>query len=120
MKQEYFRGAVALTYFVENCLDLPYQYLRNEGISKVLFLLFPKIKQFTCDKMFCSDGYISLKPVQIYFYSKKKHAYLKPNKSEMETNFRAETNLKNTVTNTALQSRSNVRQCILECKYPSF
>ena len=29
LKQKDFCGAVALTYFIENCLDLPQQYLRN-------------------------------------------------------------------------------------------
>ena len=50
LKQEDFCGTIALTYFVENCLDLPRQYLRNEDISKVLVILFPNINQFTCQK----------------------------------------------------------------------
>ena len=29
LKQKDFCGAIVLTYFVENCLDLPQQYLRN-------------------------------------------------------------------------------------------
>ena len=37
---------------LNNCLDLPYQYLRNKDIYKVLTSLFPKINQFTCDKRF--------------------------------------------------------------------
>ena len=44
---------MALTYFLENCLDFPEQYLRDKDISKiVLVILFPKISQFTCDKIF--------------------------------------------------------------------
>ena len=50
--QKDFCGAIALTYFVENCLDLPQQYLRNEDISKVLVILFRKINTFSCDKRF--------------------------------------------------------------------
>ena len=42
VNQEDFWGATALTYFVENCLDLPERYLRNEDISKVLAILFQK------------------------------------------------------------------------------
>ena len=34
LKKEDFCGAIALTYFVQNCSDLPPQYLRNEDISK--------------------------------------------------------------------------------------
>ena len=29
LKQKDFYEAIAVTYFVENCLDLPQQYLRN-------------------------------------------------------------------------------------------
>ena len=29
LKQKDFCGAIVLTYFVENCLDLPQQYLRT-------------------------------------------------------------------------------------------
>ena len=47
LKQEDFCGAITLTYFVEN-----WRYLRNEDISKVLVILFPKINQFTGDKRF--------------------------------------------------------------------
>ena len=50
-------------------------------MSKVLAILFPKINQFTCDKIFVifdvSDGYISLKAVQIYFYIQTKICILK-------------------------------------------
>ena len=35
MKQEDFFVAIALTFFVENCLDLLQRYLRNEEIFKV-------------------------------------------------------------------------------------
>ena len=52
LKEEDFCGAIALTYFVENSLDLPQQYLRNEVISKGLVNLLPKVNQFTCDKRF--------------------------------------------------------------------
>ena len=52
LKQDDFCGAIALTYFVQNSLDLAQQYLRNEDISKVLVNLLPKINQFTCDKRF--------------------------------------------------------------------
>ena len=47
LKQDDFCGAIALIYFVENSLDLPQQYLRNEVISKGLVNLLPKINQFT-------------------------------------------------------------------------
>ena len=47
LKQEDFYWAITLTYFVENC-----RYLRNEDISKVLVILFPKINQFAYDKRF--------------------------------------------------------------------
>ena len=60
MKQEDFCGAMAQTYFVENYLDLPYQCLRNEDISKVLVILFPKINQFTCDKTFLTFAQMGL------------------------------------------------------------
>ena len=43
LKQEDFCGAIAITYFVENCLDLPSQNLRIEDFSKILVILFPKI-----------------------------------------------------------------------------
>ena len=36
VKLQYFCGAIALIYLVENCLDLPNQYLSKEDISKVL------------------------------------------------------------------------------------
>ena len=52
MKQEDFFVAIAFTFFVENCLDLPQWYSRNVDISKVLVIFFPKINQFTCDKIF--------------------------------------------------------------------
>ena len=52
LKQEDFCGAIALTYFVEKCLDLLQRYLKNEDISKVLVVLFTKINQLTCDKRF--------------------------------------------------------------------
>ena len=68
LKQEDFWVAIALFYFAENCLDLPQRYLRNEDISKVLAMLFPKINQFTCDKMFITFAqmvFILKKPVQI-------------------------------------------------------
>ena len=52
MKQEDFFVAIAFTFFVENCLDLTQWYLRNVDISKVLVIFFPKINQFTCDKIF--------------------------------------------------------------------
>ena len=52
MKQEDFCVAIALAYFVENCLDLLYRYLRKEDVSNLLVIFFPKINQFTCDKMF--------------------------------------------------------------------
>ena len=35
MKQKDFCVALALTYFVENYLDLLWRYLKNEDISKV-------------------------------------------------------------------------------------
>ena len=63
------------------------------------------------------DGYISLKFSLVY---KQNYAYLKPNKSQKQTNFNAETNQKKNNSNTAVQSRSSVKQCILECKYSSF
>ena len=47
LKQEDFCGAITLIYFVENC-----RYLRNEDISKVWVILFPKINQIICDKEF--------------------------------------------------------------------
>ena len=62
MKQEDFCGAIALTYFVENCFELPYRYLRNKDISKVLVFCFPKINQFTCDKMFITFAQMSIYP----------------------------------------------------------
>ena len=68
---------------------------------------------------FGSDGYISFK--NLYEFSiiyKHKYAYLKPQKSGKQTNFMEETNQKNNIVpNTGVQSRSNVKQCILECKY---
>ena len=73
MKQEDFCGAMALTYLVENCIDLSYWYLRNKDISKVLVILFLKVNQFTYKKSvynFYSEGCISLKPVQILFIYK--------------------------------------------------
>ena len=69
---------------------------------------------------FCSDGYISLK--NLYKFSltyKHKYVYLKPKKSEKQTNFKEEIYRTKIVSNNAVQSRSNVKQCILECKYPS-
>ena len=62
LKQEDFCGAIALTYFVENCLDLPLQYLRNEGISNVLVIFFPKINHFTCDKRFTTFAQMGICP----------------------------------------------------------
>ena len=62
VKQEDFCRAIAFTYFVENCLDLPLRYLRNEDISKVLVILFPKINQFTCGKMFTTFAQMGIYP----------------------------------------------------------
>ena len=56
MNQEDFSGAITLTYFIENCLDL-----RNEGIFKVLVILFPKINN-TCDNRFISFAQIGIYP----------------------------------------------------------
>ena len=60
MKQEDFCGAITLTYFVEKYLDLSYRYLRNEDMSKVLLFWFPKINQFTCDKMFIAFAQMNI------------------------------------------------------------
>ena len=60
LKQEDFCGAIALSYFLENCLDLLELYLRNEDISKVLVILFPKINQFTCDKRFITSPQVGV------------------------------------------------------------
>ena len=65
MKQEDFCEAITLTYFVENCLDLSSWYLRNNGISTVLVFCFPKINQFTCDKMFITFAQMSIYPQPI-------------------------------------------------------
>ena len=46
LKQEDLCRAIVLTYFVENCSDLPPQYLRNKDISKVFVNSLPKITQF--------------------------------------------------------------------------
>ena len=57
---------------------------------------------------FGSHGYISFKNLYKFcLIYKHKYAYLKLNKSEKQTNFKAETNRKNIVSNTAVQSRSN-------------
>ena len=66
LKQEDFCGAIALTCFVENCSDLPPQYLRNEDISKVFVNLLPKITQFTCDKKFTFFVQMDLYPRKTY------------------------------------------------------
>ena len=62
MKHEDICGAIALTYFVEKCLELPQQYLRNEEISKVLVILFPIINQYTCDKRFITFAQMGIYP----------------------------------------------------------
>ena len=62
LKQGHICGAIARTYFVENSLDLPQRYLRNEDISKVLVILFPKINQFTCDKKFITFAQMGICP----------------------------------------------------------
>ena len=58
MKQEDFFVAIALFFFVENCLDLLQCYLRNEDISKALVIFFPKINQFTRDKIFVTFAHM--------------------------------------------------------------
>ena len=58
------RTYLALTYFVENCLDLPKRYLKNEDISKVLVTLIPKISQFTCDKRFITFAQVDIYPLK--------------------------------------------------------
>ena len=62
VKQEDFCGAITLTYLVEDCLDLPWRYLRNEDISKVLLFCFPKTNQFTCDKTLITFAQMSIYP----------------------------------------------------------
>ena len=50
VKREDLCGAIALTYFAENCLDLPLYGI--QGTNTFLAIFFPKVNQFTCDKMF--------------------------------------------------------------------
>ena len=62
VKQEDFCGAIALTLFVENCLNLS----NFHETFQVLTIFLPKINQFTCHKMFVIFAQrVSLKPVQI-------------------------------------------------------
>ena len=87
MNQEDFCGAITVTYFAGNCLDLPLQYLRNEDIFKVLVILFPKINN-KCDNRFIKFAQTGIHPYtnlyDLYKFSviyKHKYAYLKSNKS---------------------------------------
>ena len=62
VKKKDFCEAITLTYFVENCFELPQRYSRHEAISKALVFYFPKINQFTCDKMFITFAQMSIYP----------------------------------------------------------
>ena len=59
LKHEDFCGVIARTYSVENYLDLSYRHLRNDDISKVLVILFPKKSIYLRRSVYniCSDGY---------------------------------------------------------------
>ena len=88
----------------------------------MLVILFSKIYMWQKVYNFSSDGYISLK--NLYKFSliyKHKYVYLsaKNLKSKLISR-KKETEKIYIVPITAVQSRSNVKPCILECKYPSF